>query len=93
MALSQGLRVGRKQGTIRTPPARWACWFCARSQVRTTLLPCHEALSQITTTVIPVVAKHSAHQCKNCVVMALSGLPSTKRSHSASGGAGRGNSP
>jgi hypothetical protein len=48
MGLSQGLLVGRKKGRIRTPLPTCLTWLlCSRIQVRTCLLTCQEALSQI----------------------------------------------
>ena len=48
IGLSQGLLVGRKKGRIRTPLPSCLTWLLwERTQVRTCLLTCQEALSQI----------------------------------------------
>src|SRR5258706_16398322 len=81
IGLSQGLLVGKKHGRIRTPwPSAftWALW--ARIQVRTSLLTCQEALSQMSNQALfPWACTCSHPHCKNCVVMSLTGRPVTKR--------------
>src|SRR5581483_12364006 len=73
MGLSQGLCLGRNSGRIRTPlPLLLTCWLCSLIQVRTILLECQEALSQINSqAVLPWASSAVQHQAKNCVVMAL----------------------
>src|SRR5258708_2277848 len=82
MGLSQGLLVGRKKGRIRTPLLSCLTWLlCSRIQVRTCLLTCQEALSQISSQqVLPCACSRVQHHSRNWVVMALTGRPVTKRS-------------
>lgn len=81
MGLSQGLCLGKKNGKIRTPwPVCLTCWLCERIQVRTILLRCQEALSQINSQLrLPCAARRSQHYSRNCRLMALTGRPVTKR--------------
>lgn len=56
------------------------CWLCSRIQVRTCLLTCQEALSQISSqAVLPWACNPVQHHSRNWVVMALTGRPVTKR--------------
>lgn len=77
MGLSQGLCVGRNNGRIRTPlPEALTCWLCSRIQVRTILLQCQEAFSQISSQArFPWASSLVQHQARNCVVMSLTGRP------------------
>src|SRR5690242_8432503 len=48
IGFSQGLLVGKQKGRMRTPWLVCFTWLlCSRIQVRTSLLQCQEALSQI----------------------------------------------
>src|SRR6266481_1216239 len=70
-----GLLVGKKQGRMRTPlPSAFTRELCSRIQVRTSLLTCQEALSQMSNqAVFPWACTWSHPHCKNCVVMSLTG--------------------
>ena len=82
IGLSQGLLTGNRQPTMRTPcPARLTARLWSRTQAYTSRLTCQEALSQTSSrAVFPRAASRSQHQARNCVVRALTGRPSTKRS-------------
>jgi len=86
MGLSQGLLLGKKQAIRRTPwPDCLTCRLCWRSQARTIWLSCQEALSQISNTArLSRACACWAHQHKKSIVTALTGRPSTKRSHISS---------
>ena len=73
----------QRQVTILTPePLTLTSRLCLPIQRRTSRLMCQLALSQINTqTFLPMAANFSEHHSKKRVVMALTGRPSTKRSH------------
>ncbi len=85
IGLSQGLLVGSGQTISRTPwPVALTRRLWSRIQVRTSLLPCQEALSQTSSSaVLPRAAASSQHQPRNTVVTALTGRPSRKRSQTS----------
>src|SRR2546423_6036556 len=66
IGLSQGLFVGKKQGRMRTPlPWAFTWALCWRIQVRTSLLTCQEALSQMSNqAVLPWACSWSQPHCK-----------------------------
>ena len=72
---------------MRTPlPCCLTARLCARIQVRTSLLMCQEALSQIMIkAVLPINSSFSQHQARYCVVTGLTGRFATKRSQTCSG--------
>jgi hypothetical protein len=82
--IEQELFVGRRQGTIRTPaslPLSLTSRLWAAIQPLTWWLLCQEALSQIKSRAyLPLCWSFSQHHPRNCVVMALTGLPSTSLS-------------
>src|SRR5215203_5288561 len=83
MALSHGLLVGNRQGTIRTPqPPSLASRLWAAIQPLTSRLLCQLALSQIRSRAsLPLASSRSQQYPRNCVVMELTGRPSTNLSH------------
>src|SRR5215216_5579758 len=85
MALSHGLCLGRRQLTILTPasaPLFLTRRLCLPSHRLTSLETCQLALSQMSSRVfLPVASSPSQHHERNCVVMELTGLPSTNLSH------------
>jgi hypothetical protein len=74
----------QRQVTILTPePLTLTSRLCLPIQRRTSRLMCQLALSQINTqTFLPMAANFSEHHSKKrLALMALTGRPSTKRSH------------
>ena len=88
MGLSHGLLIGNWHTSSRTPiPFCLTVWLCARIQDRTSLLICHDALSQIRSqTGTCCCVKRVQHHSRNWMVMALTGRRSTKRSQTDSSG-------
>src|SRR5215213_7430026 len=86
MEFSHGLCFGRKQLTILTPLA--PCLtprLCFPSHLLTSLEICQLALSQIRRrTFLSAAWSSSKHHERNCVVMELTGLPSTNLIHVSS---------
>src|SRR5215203_866050 len=84
IGLSHGLLVGNRHGTIRTPASlplslTWRLW--AAIQPLTRWLLCQLALSQIRSRAfLPLRWSFSQHHPRNCVVIALTGRPSTNLS-------------
>ena len=82
--MSHGLLVGRRQGTIRTPaslPLSLTRRLWALIQPLSSWLLCQEALSQIRSKAfLPLCWSLWQHQERNCVVMELTGRPSTNLS-------------
>src|SRR5215208_3454007 len=86
MGFNHGIFLGSRQLTILIP---WPPFLTLRLwdaiHSLTSLEMCQEALSQINThTFLPVAASFSEHHERKRVVMPLTGLPSTKRSHTSS---------
>lgn len=81
MGLSHGLFVGSRQGTIRTPPSpplllTRRLWEAIQSLTNPDL--CQDALSQTRSKAsLPAAASFSQHHPRNCVVIELTGRPST----------------
>ncbi len=66
-------------------PSRLSVWLCARTQHVTSLLMCHDALSQTrNSAVFPRAPSRAQQSARNGVVMALTGHLSTKRSQGSS---------
>jgi hypothetical protein len=86
MALSHGLRFGRRQLTILTPqPLFLTSRLCFPSYLLSSRLMCQLALSQMrTNTFLPISSSFSQHHERNRVVMELTGRPSTNLSHVSS---------
>src|SRR5215211_3660854 len=88
MALSHGLCFGSRQLTILTPaspPLSLTRRLCFPSQRLNSLETCQLALSQMSSrTFLPRASSFSQHHERNCVIMLLTGRPSTKRSHVSS---------
>src|ERR687898_3566323 len=82
IALSHGLLVGNRHGTIRTPwPLALTQRLWALIQPLTSWLLCQLALSQIRSRAsLPLCLSLWQHQERNCVVMELTGRPSTNLS-------------
>src|SRR5215211_6769072 len=78
--------LGRRQLTILTPsPLSLTRRLCFPSHLLTSLEMCQEALSQMSSrTFLPISSSFSKLHWRNCVVMELTDLPSTKRSHVSS---------
>ena len=76
-----GLLTGKKQTKMRTPfPVRLTIRLCSRTQVRTALLVCQRALSQIIArTDLPSFSISWQIHSRNWMVILLTGRPSTKR--------------
>src|SRR5215208_3042908 len=83
MALSHGLLVGNRHATIRTPqPPSLASRLWAAIQPLTSRLLCQLALFQIRSRAsLPLASSRSQQYPRNCVVMELTGRPSTNLSH------------
>src|SRR3982751_5963556 len=82
IALSHGLFLGKKQGTMGTPqPLSLTSRLWTAIQSLTNLLLCQEALSQTNSRAfLPEASSCWQLHSRNCVVMALTGRPSTNRS-------------
>src|SRR3712207_3670636 len=80
---SHGLCFGRRQLTILTPsPLSLTRRLCFPSHLLTSLEMCQLALSQIRSrTFLPISSSFWAHHRRNCVVIELTGRPSTNLSH------------
>ena len=85
IALSHGLFLGSKQGTMRTPaslPLFLRALLCSAIQLLTSLLVCQEALSQIISNAffLPIAASFWQLYSRNWVLIELTGRPSTNLS-------------
>src|SRR5215211_676028 len=92
IALSHGLFLGTKQGTMRTPwPPFLTSRLWAAGHSLTNLLLCQLALSQIRSraSFLPIASSFWQLHRRNCVVVALTGRPPTNLSQLRPSSSGR----